>query len=228
YLVLPFIIWYVKPSRMPYLLLVVILSAPVLRTLLYLYYPYGKYAAYILMPCRADALMLGVCAAILVRSPVGWNYLIKHRRLVNIIFGILFVGVFWAGHKKWMVVDTLQMSSIGHTWIAFFYLFMLLVAISQPEHFISRILRTRALVRVGIIAYGLYLFHFPVLGLCYAAFRGHIPQPSDLGDALTTALAFILILVLAQLSWSYFEKPMVKLGHKYKYRGTEEAESAKR
>src|ERR1700687_2454964 len=60
YLTLPFLIKYVKPRRLRYLLGIVILFAPVFRTLLRLFVTHGEVGTYVLMPSRADALMLGV------------------------------------------------------------------------------------------------------------------------------------------------------------------------
>jgi peptidoglycan/LPS O-acetylase OafA/YrhL len=225
YLMLPCVIRFLKPSRLPYFLAAVIVIAPLLRTVLYLAYDVpGGWAGYVLMPCRADALMLGVGAALLVRSRAGWNYLVTHRRVMNLILGILFLGMVWAAHKKWLNVTTFEMSSFGYTWVALFYLSVLLIAVSQPTHLISRALRNRALRGIGIIAYGAYLFHIPVEGLCYALLRGHNVPPTNAADFATSFLAFGLTLIFAAVSWFYFEKPLVRRGHRYKYEGVREQE----
>ena len=218
YLVLPLIIRFVSPLRLRYLLPVVILTAPLLRTILYLSHVHGGWAAYVLMPCRADALMIGVSAALLIRSPAGWKYVVHHRRLIKAILGMLLIGMWWAGHKKWMNVTTFAMSSIGYTWVALFYVFVLLVAISQPASFVSRAFRNRVLRAVGRIAYGIYLLHVAIVAFCYAILRERAPQPADLGDFAATALACGLTLAIASISWLFFEKPLVKIGHEYTYR----------
>jgi peptidoglycan/LPS O-acetylase OafA/YrhL len=246
YLTLPFIIRYIKPGRLPYLLGIVILFAPVSRTLLRLFVTHGEVGTYVLMPSRADALMLGVVAALFLRSGAGWEALAARRNLLYVAQAILFCGMLWmslkpatlpdsqvvgatragssvlnatavsSGETLWLYVRT-ALSSLNYTWIALFYLCMLLIALTQRKSILAKTLRNPALIWVGVVAYGTYLFHEPVLGLCYAMARGTLPVISDLSTLLITFCSLLITLGLARLSWVYFEKPLVGLGHGYAY-----------
>jgi peptidoglycan/LPS O-acetylase OafA/YrhL len=117
-----------------------------------------------------------------------------------------------------MNVVTFPMSSIGYTWVGLFYVVILLIAVSQPGNLLTRVLRNRLLTGFGRISYGAYLFHIAFFGFCYAALRNHAPPAADLGDFAATALAFGLTIALACASWFFFEKPLLKIGHRYSYR----------
>jgi peptidoglycan/LPS O-acetylase OafA/YrhL len=247
YLTLPFIIKYVKPRRLPYLLGIVILFAPVFRTLLRLFVAHGEVGTYVLTPSRADALMLGVLAAFFLRTANGSQVLVAGKKLLYVAQAILFCGMLWMSLKPGALPDSqvteaarlgssvanaeaisawqtvclyarTALSSLNYTWIALFYLSILLLAITQRQSLLARAMRNPALMSIGAIAYGTFLFHEPVLGLCYALTRGTLPVITDFTTLLVTFCSLLLTLGLAKLSWVYFEKPLVGMGHRYAYR----------
>jgi len=250
YLTLPLIIRYVSRRRLPYVLGAIIIAAPVCRALLRLFYANGVFGSFVLMPCRADSLMLGVAAALLLKSDQGFMFLVRHKRLIYGIETLLFAGMVWMARKETsvapeaqlqqVIADSPQMveqslsnmghiwfvfrsygriavSSLNYTWIALFYLGLLLIAVAQRESLLSRGLRNRWLMATGIIAYGTYLLHQGVLGLYYGFARGRTPTIQNLSDLGLTVIALVTTLVLAKVSWVYFEKPLVRRAHKYKY-----------
>jgi peptidoglycan/LPS O-acetylase OafA/YrhL len=83
--------------------------------------------------------------------------------------------------------------------------------------FVSRLFRLRPLTELGILAYGLYLFHHPVLGLVYGLAGKASPKLLGLSTIGLTLLAGLLVFVLARFSWTYFEKPLISGGHRYRY-----------
>ena len=246
YLTLPFMIKYVRPRRLPHLLGIVILFAPVFRTLLRLFIAHGEVAALVLVPSRADALMLGVAAAFFLRTENGWKALAARKNLLYVAQTILFCGVIWmslkpnalpnsqiveAAHLPGPVATYAQisgwqtpwlyariaLSSFSSTWMALFYLCLLLIAITQRQSPLARFLRNPTLMSIGVIAYGAYLFHQPALGLCYALMRGTLPAITDFATLAITFCALLLTLSLAKLSFVYFEKPLLRLGHRFRY-----------
>jgi peptidoglycan/LPS O-acetylase OafA/YrhL len=108
-------------------------------------------------------------------------------------------------------------ASFGYTWVALFFLSLLLLAVTQ-RGFVSRLFRFRPLTELGILAYGLYLFHEPVLGLVYGLAGKASPKLLGLSTIGLTLLSGLLVFALARLSWLYFEKPLVNRGHRYQYR----------
>jgi peptidoglycan/LPS O-acetylase OafA/YrhL len=186
--------------------------APVLRLMLY-YYLTGdmrRTAPYELTPCRADALGLGVLAAIMLRKPQVWHALVQRGWLLNAALVVLAVGMPYfirANMDQSSLVDT----SLAYTWIALFFLCLLLIAVTQKHAIISRSLRTRALMATGMLAYCLYLFHSFFSIYTHALLTPYLP-PTATAEGIMTVLSVVLVFVFAKLSWRYFEKPLIDRG----------------
>jgi peptidoglycan/LPS O-acetylase OafA/YrhL len=244
YLTLPFIIRYVKPQRLPYVLAIFIVAAPIIRTLLRLFYVNGDLAVYVLLPCRADALLLGVSAAMLMRNDRARKFIAENKRLLLGMLLLLTCGMLWMALKPaglrvgfnaeqaratvqstepsnlWVWVRLYArtaMASLNYSWIDLFYLCVLLIAVNHKSSLISRVLRSRVLLVFGTISYATYYFHQPMLGLGYGFFKGYKPRVTSLSDAGLTAAALLLTVALACLSWLYLERPLLRLGHRYHY-----------
>lgn len=95
YLTLPLMIKYVRPRRLPFLLGIVILFAPVFRTLLRLFIAQGEVGTLVLMPSRADALMLGVVAALFLRTENLRQALVAAKKSLYVAQAVLFCGMIW-------------------------------------------------------------------------------------------------------------------------------------
>lgn len=216
YLTLPLLIWFLSPRRLAYVLAAAILAAPVLRALLYLLLPQGGVGAYVLMPCRADSLMLGVLAALALRRDDVWLVLTRQTRLLKGIGLVLGLGVILFTVRGW-TIGTLPMSTLGYTWLALFYLVFLVLGLTEPHGLLGSVLRNRALRGLGEISYGTYLFHLGVNGLVHGVIRGRSPGIDSPGDVLVGLFALVLTLVIAKASWVYFEWPIVKLGRSFHY-----------
>lgn len=225
YITLPLVVWALRrrPALLAAALGAAVLAAPFIRVMLILLgmdLPFdGDLAAQTLAPARADELALGVLGAMAIRSDYVRGVLVKHRIWILVVAlacaydlllptlatGSLQFGAFTLG-------DFLP-SRLG-----IFYLCLLLSAVLFQEGVTARVMRNRILVQAGIVAYGAYLLHRPILFICFALILGKMPAPvSEISDVLVITIAFISTMALAMLSWSYFEKPLVKLGHRFKY-----------
>jgi peptidoglycan/LPS O-acetylase OafA/YrhL len=192
------------------------LLAPILRMLCYLLWPHNIVAYYVLMPCRADALLLGVLGAMAMRDPQASQWLRSHGRtlfaaLLIFVIGFVLLTKFCAAHPFLLL-------SVGYTWLALLYLCVVLCAVTQPQSGLARVLRLRVLRWLGSIAYGVYLFHYLVVTLIfrelYQSKEMHLHNWGNLG---AMAFALAVTIPICQLSWMYFEKPLLQLGHRYRY-----------
>jgi peptidoglycan/LPS O-acetylase OafA/YrhL len=218
YLILPAVIWFVSEKWLPYFLGCAIVAAPLLRLFLNLSSSHGKLASFSLMPSRADALLLGVAAAMLVRTPSLWESLkIKRRLLVAAWFALLaglpLIILFHSSNP----LTSIWMSTIGLSWMAFFYLGLLLLALIYSGSWMGRALRNSWLKALGTISYGVYLIHWPVLGLIFMIFRHKNPWAQTLSERGLILLGLAITIGIASLSWTFFEKPLLKIGHAVKY-----------
>jgi hypothetical protein len=102
------------------------------------------------MPCRADALCLGVLASLLVRSTRGWNFLSRKRNVLYGIAAVLFAGIAFMTYKGYVMNIAPPVNTVGYTWLALFYTSCLLIAVSGSRRgVIQRLLGQRWLMGAG-------------------------------------------------------------------------------
>jgi peptidoglycan/LPS O-acetylase OafA/YrhL len=181
------------------------IAAPALRFSIH-----SPIAAYVLMPCRMDALAMGGILAILFSPPSRALPRASHARLAFLIGGAAVVAISFAARSDprgpayypWM-------RSIGYTVIDFTCTSLLCWILLSPSSRFTRLLRLRPLVYTGQIAYGLYLLHEPaswVARRILGNILGNIETHSVLSVPVTFAAAFLA----ASLSWRFFESPLLQ------------------
>lgn len=212
YLTIPLLIRWMRPKPLLYMLLFVVGGAPFLRILARYALPHGDYACYVLMPCRADALCLGVLSAMLVRNPRAWSLLLDKQKVLWGVTVVLFAGIAFMTFQGYGQFS-FPMTTFGYSWLALFYAACLLIVVSTAAG--SIVLRHPALKSLGTVAYCSYLIHFPLIHAGRRLFELRLsPQTAWLpGGALGVALT----LIIAALSWKYFEKPLLRRGHRHAY-----------
>ncbi len=109
------------------------------------------------------------------------------------------------------------MVSVGLTWLALFYLCVLLYAVIYKDSWLSRGLRWRWLMWLGSIAYGVYLFHQFVRYVMIGVVWGGPSEAPSWSRLCVSVSALAVTLILCRSSWLYFEKPIVQAGHKTNY-----------
>jgi peptidoglycan/LPS O-acetylase OafA/YrhL len=119
--------------------------------------------------------------------------------------------------------STVVAQTVGYTWIALLYATFLLYLLTQDSELLRKVFRSKPLTFLGTIAYGVNLFHQPII-LWVASLlsptmplRNGFPMIDSLRSFAMTCAALVLTLVLAQISWKRFEKPLVEIGHRSKY-----------
>jgi peptidoglycan/LPS O-acetylase OafA/YrhL len=99
---------------------------------------------------------------------------------------------------------------VGYDLLALLFSGILLLALLEGS--IAGLLRAKWLMALGTISYCVYLIHELVFGMTYLALK-----PYTTSWAATVILTLVLIVIIAKLSWEYFEKPLVKFGHRAHY-----------
>jgi peptidoglycan/LPS O-acetylase OafA/YrhL len=216
YLTLPLLIRYLPPRYLTSVLISAIFGALLLRIVLCQFWPSNQMVRFVLMPCRADALLLGVLGAFAMRQLAWRSWLQRNRRLLWLLLAILAIG-FVLLTKFSFDIRGVAMAAGGYTFLAAFYLCVILCALLSPESFLSRTLRWSWLRFLGEIAYGTYLFHFVILDLLFAVIRSHPPRIDSGGDLTLALSALTVSLILCRISWSYFETPLIRIGHRKAY-----------
>jgi len=212
YLTIPALIHLITPRRLLPLLVGCILLAPVSRLVLYLSIgnsisifavSKGIFVSHFLPFTRMDTLLIGVVTAWLHRRDF-----VAPKRLLYLALYVTGAGMLYIAWKDGGRALSPWLQLFCYDWFALFYLSLLLLA-SQGG---LRWLQARALTFTGIISYGLYLLHYPV----YVMFGGDGSQGS-LPQVVLTLSATIVVFTIATFSWHFFEGPLVRLGHRFRY-----------
>lgn len=217
YLTLPLLIRHVSARSLALLLPATIVLVPIIRTIIFYEYRNGAAADAGLMPCRADALLLGVLCALVFRNDRAWEWIKMRARLLWWFLLLLISGIMGLTVGNNSNQNSLLFCSVGYTWMALFYTCLLLLALSDPKNVLSKLLRLSGLRWLGSIAYGVYLFHVTVLELCQILLRGRIEGISNIKSFSIVVLSIALTLAICAASWKYFELPLVKRGHAFRY-----------
>ena len=215
YLTLPVLVSLLSLRQLQRTVVVGIVLAPLLRLGIHFLWPQNWGAMYVLMPCRADALLLGVFAALLLRDPAAKSR-IQNSGFFSVAFPVLLLGALFLLLRA-PRYDSPLMSTFGYTWIAMLYGITLVFVVTRPTSHLSKILRLRWLCWLGSIAYGSYLLHQGIQRLAFRLFSIDPPALSGIRSFFITFAALALTLLTARVSWTYFEKPLVRIGHRTNY-----------
>jgi peptidoglycan/LPS O-acetylase OafA/YrhL len=217
YLTLPLLVRKLSRRRLGYVAVGIVAGAALLRAIvIYLYPVKGLLACYVLMPCRADALGLGVVSALLVRNPEGWNFITSHRRLLYACFGVFLSAVVYTSIKL-DAGTTSTVYGLIYSLLAMFYTSALLLAVSGEDTFVRIFLCNRPIMALGSIAYGTYMLNLFCLNLLHLALLSSNVTLNTANTLGTTVASLLVTIGLAALSWRFFEKPLVRRGHAFTY-----------
>jgi len=83
------------------------------------------------------------------------------------------------------------------------------------ENLFTRVLSLKVFIYLGKISYGLYIYHLGIVWITYRAFLKIIPQPGAAQIFGLAMLQLTLTVIIASLSYRYFELPLLNLKNKY-------------
>lgn len=224
YLTLPPAVRYLSQKALVVTVGGLCLLAPLCRLWCWLHGAQWGMGILVLLPCRADALGVGVLAAIALRRPGSLDWLRARQTGLLVTTALLFVLAVTI--NRYTMIDGLNPINAGvavsYSFLAIFYVSLLLCALVSPM--VGRALRTWPLTHAGLLCYGLYLIHLPMreLVLCWWA------DPRDPWGGLRIGLlALPLTWALSLVCWHGFEKRFVFLGHGFRYEPGERLDPAK-
>ncbi len=203
YLLIPLLIRYVSKRWLPLVLFSLIIIAPLLRTV--------APSQFQLILWRSDSLVSGVLLALLVWNEAFLALCERYRSQLLALFALLCAG-YVAMTVEWQHQETV----FSHCWLAMlFAVTILLIKLDYKP--LTAIFRNRALVFLGGISYFVYLMHMAVLGVVFAVVRQGAPRVATVGDWLLLVAAFGATILMAVLSYRFFEKPILGWGRSFKY-----------
>ena len=110
------------------------------------------------------------------------------------------------------------MATLGYTLLGLAAGAIIVAALYHDNPILQAVFANSALAWLGRVSYGVYILHQPVHGFVALAYDGRKPELSGPTDLALVLVALLLTFVVAELSYRYFEKPILDLGHRARYR----------
>jgi peptidoglycan/LPS O-acetylase OafA/YrhL len=203
YLFWPFIIYYLPVNKIYSFIFWLILITFIIRFVMIFYYGFQNPFYFTLT--NLDSLVLGAFLAIL---EIKRFLIIKNLKLFIFIlsvssFVLVLLTVFNIGQIKYLFLN-LTIS------IIYFSLIGIIVSSSERKTFLLSFLKSRGLIYIGSISYGLYVFHPSVFGIVDS-----IPYTENIFINFT--LKMFLSVVISHLSFIFFESKFINLKKYFKY-----------
>jgi peptidoglycan/LPS O-acetylase OafA/YrhL len=216
YLTVPLLIRRMRAQTVFIVLVCIVLIAPFLRAILPHLIAHGDFATYVLMPCRADALGMGVLAALALRNAKLKEQIKNSAWLLYSVAALTFAGIAFLTIRSTNQYQP-PISSWGLSCLALFYTSILVIAVSRVGGMLERFLSIGLLRGLGTIAYCTYLIHEILIEMLRGLLHGCASFSNAAVWSIGGALGVGITLAIASLSWRVFEKPLVRRGHKYQY-----------
>jgi peptidoglycan/LPS O-acetylase OafA/YrhL len=156
YLIWPFIIFCVSQRRLKWVILAIILLAPVFRHLCFMFdLGFGLgHAQPVMLFANTDLLGLGALLALIRHEK--WPSADKMLRMCLVAGGTLFFG---STLISLMGMNNAHMRPFGMTIAGIFFVWIIDTAVSGFTGVIGWLLNRKELIFIGKISYGVYLYH---------------------------------------------------------------------
>jgi len=206
YLVLPWVIRFCPSRYLPWLFASGVPWAYLARMHL------QDLRGFVYAPCQADSLLLGCLLAWVCEQPAAYAWLKRQGGGMTVLLALLGAGLMFINRMPEYFGEPVQI-----TWLALFYATLILLAITQHNHPLTKLLSMRWIGFLGMISYGIYLTHFSLQNILYWVVKGTGATMSDSADMIYPVIIIGLSIGLASASWFFFERHWVKLGHRAKF-----------
>ena len=229
YIVWPFVVRRLSLRGLFLGLIGTVVVVPLIRTIAWLGFGVGWMATHMLTFFRLDGLALGGLVALGVRHGLLTPALRRVAMSVLAVVGALLVVLIETDR---FARNSLLVGTIGYSLLAVFFAALLFCCLPAGSH-LTRTFSHPALCRIGVVSYGIYLVH----PLCLLAVAGALAKVGMDVHTLTgwplvnAGLPFVLCSLsaygLAELSFRYFESPILALKERFRPRGADAPATAR-
>jgi peptidoglycan/LPS O-acetylase OafA/YrhL len=206
YFLWPFAVRFLNRRQLIRLLIVILAVEPIGRALATPSFS-TSWPIFFLTPFQLDGLAAGCLLSLIFESATATDWL--RLRCVKLLFMSLFVfSVFSLLPRFHRADNSILFNSLGYSLVvaiaACFIAFILL----RPDNVASRILSSSGIVFVGMISYGIYLFHPLVMELA-----GELLKTVGFYHQRTMApVTIAAIVAISWLSFRFYEQPIIRWG----------------
>ena len=209
YLLWPIAIRFLSRTSILRILAVVIVLEPIARGIM-TPFTHDHNIVFYLTPFQLDGLAAGSLLALLVENSANTAWLRRYSGWATFISGLLIATLYPLVPSFNRDVNSILFNSIGYSLIILFGFALLAFTLFHPKTLLVRILDHPWIVFVGTISYGIYLFH--PLWLSFFIVKGH--KHGIHHDKLTAPFALLTTILMAWLSFHFYEKPIIAWGRK--------------
>jgi peptidoglycan/LPS O-acetylase OafA/YrhL len=162
---------------------------------------------------RAEVLLIGCALGVLAAG----GMILPSIRAARLTRCLAMVGI---GVLTYLVVDPTWLTTLSAYYLAPLLSGLCWAAtlghlVVSPHGRLARLLSWRPLVQVGIVSYGIYLWHNPIFHLAHTGQAGWLDLPVQLARLAVTA-------ALVVLSYRYLERPMLRIKDRFSGRAPSE------
>ncbi len=212
YLVVPALFFIVPRNRIAGVLAGIGIAAVAARAVTFaLMGDHATIATAVLLPNRADVLVMGLLAALAIRSPnLPWPRIDTFLRTAPVlILAALALLTQEAGHRLFAVFGPLLTAVACAA-------FLLNLVRGAPE---AKRFTGKFLGFFNTTSYAIYLTHLPVLGLMHGLLLGSRPDIATSQQLAVTIAAIPVTVGVAWLLTMLVERPLTEFGRSWKWSG---------
>jgi peptidoglycan/LPS O-acetylase OafA/YrhL len=188
-------------------------AAALFRAFIFSTYPFPGISALILPPARMDGFALGGCAALWLENPLSRSEAVKLLPAMKASWAFLFLWVLFLTFTEAPFIGKIP-ALFSYACFAVFYSLSLVIIVLRAGSPTLAWIRRGPLAGLGIISYGVYLFHKPFHFLFADRMKitdSYLTFPGGAGYLL---LELSLTLLFSTIVWKCLEKPTIKLGRR--------------
>lgn len=202
YLAWPLLLILLRPRRLVWLATALIVVEPFVRVATYVLVPHWRERIGIMAHTRADMLMFGCAAALLLGS----------SRFITLLNALYKAGAHWMAPIFLFLISPIAeykfhgwyLLTVGYTLQGICIIILLLWLVQHPQSRAVRIFQWPPFVHLGLISYSLYLWQ-----QLFTAF----PRP------LSLLMSAVLSIAAAEVSYFLVEQPVLRLRAHFKNNG---------
>jgi peptidoglycan/LPS O-acetylase OafA/YrhL len=211
YLLWPFAVRFCTRSQLIRLSLAICLVEPFLRMAFTHVVPDAR-AIYMLTPFQLDGLAGGSLVALLFERERAREQVGRLSLRTLWVALVVYTGLALASHSFGFSANSLLFNGLGYSLVAVISVSVLAELYLHPRAILSRMLSSPALVFLGTISYGFYLFHPLMLDLLERLFPIQMSAPKT--RLLMAGIALAASIVISWISFRFYESYVTRWGRR--------------
>jgi peptidoglycan/LPS O-acetylase OafA/YrhL len=213
YILFPLLVAALRPRQLAIVLVSLLVLAPLFRLASYVYRPGNWYLPFEATPARVDVLAWGCLLALDLRRGNRW----LTPRIAGAVLAVAMLLLLGTAALTGLPHEGYFAQVWSYSVVALAWAALVLWTVLQRGRAPTAGLRLRPVRHLGKICYGLYLLHLPAEDSILRV-SARLGLHWDPNSALLFGVKCVGALLLAQLSWTFFESRLLRLKSRFESR----------